>query len=325
MVSSSDSVVGSFKGYDIIGDVHGCYHQLVELLSLMGYRRRAGVYRHPNRQAVFVGDLVDRGPAIRETLELVRTMVEAGAAQVVLGNHEISLLAYLTPKADSRGDYVRPHTERHLNQVEATLEQFADSSAELEDYCHWFYRLPLFLEFDYFRVVHACWDQQVIDALSGDEEGAFLSLTRMQHWGEPGSTVRQGIDRLTRGTDMPLPGNMHLVGSDGNARRFFRTKFWLENPRTYNDVLFQPDALPAGIAPLPISDADRKRLAFYGPEQKPLFVGHYWRSGQLQPLADHIACLDYCAVTGGRLVAYRLDRCGPLSADHFVSVQGLTQ
>ena len=53
------------QGYDVIGDVHGCATQLLELLDAMGYRKDkvTGAYCHANRQAVFVGDLIDRGTA----------------------------------------------------------------------------------------------------------------------------------------------------------------------------------------------------------------------------------------------------------------------
>ena len=66
------------RGYDIIGDVHGCAHTLERLLEQMGYRRLNGVWQHPRRQALFLGDIIDRGPRIREAMHLVRDMVEQG-------------------------------------------------------------------------------------------------------------------------------------------------------------------------------------------------------------------------------------------------------
>ena len=59
------------SGYDIIGDVHGCASKLKGLLDTLGYRQHRGAYRHPNRQAIFVGDLIDRGREQVETVELV--------------------------------------------------------------------------------------------------------------------------------------------------------------------------------------------------------------------------------------------------------------
>jgi protein phosphatase len=80
--------------FDIIGDVHGCGDELTQLLDKLGYTKdESGVYKHPeNRKAVFVGDLVDRGPKIPEAIQLVREMVGAGHALCVPGNHDIKFM-----------------------------------------------------------------------------------------------------------------------------------------------------------------------------------------------------------------------------------------
>ena len=86
--------------FDIIGDVHGCYEELTTLLAQLGY----GIQDEPDgpkanppggRRAVFVGDLVDRGPRIREVLRLVMKMVEEGTAFCVPGNHDMKLMRKL--------------------------------------------------------------------------------------------------------------------------------------------------------------------------------------------------------------------------------------
>lgn len=70
-------------GYDIIGDIHGHASELRSMLADMGYSRYGGGYRHPDRKALFVGDFIDRGPAISEVLEIVRSMVDANDALAV--------------------------------------------------------------------------------------------------------------------------------------------------------------------------------------------------------------------------------------------------
>jgi protein phosphatase len=85
--------------FDIIGDVHGCYDELVKLLAELGYEVNADTYkaRHPKgRQAVFLGDLVDLGPNSGGVLRLVMGMVERGSALCVPGNHENKLIRRLT-------------------------------------------------------------------------------------------------------------------------------------------------------------------------------------------------------------------------------------
>ena len=84
----------SLQGYDIIGDIHGCAPLLVQLLGKLGYQQQDGCYRHPERTAIFLGDLIDRGPAVLDTVTVVRTMVDQGAAKMVLGNHEYAAITY---------------------------------------------------------------------------------------------------------------------------------------------------------------------------------------------------------------------------------------
>lgn len=86
--------------FDIIGDVHGCYEELITLLAQLGYGRQddpRGPTAIPpdGRRAVFVGDLVDRGPRIPEVLRLVMRMVDEGTAFCVPGNHDMKLLRKL--------------------------------------------------------------------------------------------------------------------------------------------------------------------------------------------------------------------------------------
>ena len=81
------------QGYDVIGDVHGHAAKLENLLRRMEYSDASGVWRHDSRTAIFVGDLIDRGPAQLATVAIARRMIEAGSAQAVMGNHEFNAIA----------------------------------------------------------------------------------------------------------------------------------------------------------------------------------------------------------------------------------------
>jgi protein phosphatase len=82
--------------FDIIGDVHGCADELRELLARLGYAEQAGAWGHPaGRRAIFLGDLVDRGPDTPGVLRIVMDMAAAGAALCVPGNHDVKLLRKL--------------------------------------------------------------------------------------------------------------------------------------------------------------------------------------------------------------------------------------
>ena len=86
--------------FDLIGDVHGCYEELIALLANLGYRIEStenGPIAIPpeGRKAIFLGDLVDRGPGIPSVLRLVMNMVEQGSALCVPGNHDMKLMRKL--------------------------------------------------------------------------------------------------------------------------------------------------------------------------------------------------------------------------------------
>jgi len=82
--------------FDVIGDVHGCASELLSLLRRLGYRRRGGRWAHPaGRRALFLGDLVDRGPRVIDAAMIAMDMTSDGAALAVPGNHDVELAALL--------------------------------------------------------------------------------------------------------------------------------------------------------------------------------------------------------------------------------------
>ena len=149
--------------YDIIGDVHGYADQLRDLLKKMGYLLINDCYTHPTRKAVFVGDFINRGPKIRETIILVRKMVENGTAYAILGNHEMyAVLYYLR---DIEGKYYKKRIPKYQLQINQTLAEFVTCKEEFKSHLKWFRTLPMFLDFGTIRIVHACWEKDNIKAL----------------------------------------------------------------------------------------------------------------------------------------------------------------
>lgn len=80
--------------YDIFGDIHGYADHLEKLLVKLDYENHSGFYKHPVNKVIFVGDFIDRGPKIRETLSIVRRMVDEGTVLEVMGNNEYNALCY---------------------------------------------------------------------------------------------------------------------------------------------------------------------------------------------------------------------------------------
>jgi protein phosphatase len=107
--------------FDIIGDVHGCHTELLQLLDRLGYQLEGGVHRHPDgRRAIFLGDLVDRGPATPHVLRVVMAMVAAETALCVPGNHDIKLMKAL----QGRQVKVTHGLAESLAQLEAEAPEF---------------------------------------------------------------------------------------------------------------------------------------------------------------------------------------------------------
>lgn len=309
------------QAYDLIGDVHGCAHSLESLLKKMGYQHRQGCYRHAQRKVIFVGDIVDRGPRIREALHIVKDMVDQGQAEIVLGNHEYNAMCYCTEgREGSPHQYLREHNARHHRLIRETLEQFESFRQEWFSFLKWFHEIPLFIEKEKFRVVHACWDSKAISRFKEISSNHCISEDLLHASTESDSFSGAVIDKLTRGTALELPNGETILGKDGLARHMFRTKFWSDKPQTYNDVVFQPDPLPSDMAHRPLSAIEKQKLLHYPSSELPVFVGHYWMSSTPSPITDNIACLDYSAVKYGKLVAYRMDDEQHLSQDKFIWV-----
>ena len=114
---------GDHGPFDVIGDIHGCCDELVLLLEKLGYQFTAGTATHPEgRRALFLGDIVDRGPRIVDTIRLVMGMTKSGAALCIPGNHENKLVRAL----DGRKVAVNHGLEQTLGELAKETPEFQD-------------------------------------------------------------------------------------------------------------------------------------------------------------------------------------------------------
>jgi protein phosphatase len=118
--------------YDIIGDVHGCFDELTELLGMLCYAEQSGgSWRHPEgRKLVFVGDLVDRGPKIPSVVRLVMESVSAGTALCVPGNHDVKFMR----KIRGKDVQVTQGLAESLQQFEAYETEYRGFSREAAEF-----------------------------------------------------------------------------------------------------------------------------------------------------------------------------------------------
>jgi hypothetical protein len=302
-----------FSCYDIIGDIHGHAHELKALLLDLGYGRHQLGYRHPDRKVVFVGDFVDRGPAIGEVIEIVRSMVDAGDALAVMGNHEYNAIAFHTPRRDKPGEWFRSHSDKNLKQHHETLRQL--SSSQLAEAIAWFKTLPVAIDLGNLRVAHAAWQPRDIVCINNalDSAGRFTDdfLLRSEL---AGSDLNKAIENVLKGPELRLPSGHFILDKENHKRETVRIKWYEDGSgRTYREHHFGSDKAPD----IPIDANALTTVEAYSREAPPVFVGHYWLTGTPMPLASNVACTDYSVAKGGKLVAYRWDGESVLSADKY--------
>jgi hypothetical protein len=290
--------------YDLIGDIHGHADELLELLDTLGYRKAQGVYRHPNRQVIFLGDFIDRGPKILEVLEIVRPMIEERAALAVMGNHELNALAFHTEDPERRGTFLRRRDNKNIRQHGQTILQLSDK--ELAEMLEWFKTLPMWLDLDGLRVVHACWDEgRVTQIAQAQQEHGGITPPFLQLACKKGSALFEAVEIVLKGKEAKLPEGVSFFDKDGHERHHTRVR-WFDAPagKTYREY-----ALTDKIdCDLHLDQSVIEAAVPYPAPAKPVFVGHYWLSAdQPKILAENVACVDYSVAKGGFLCVYRWD------------------
>lgn len=310
--------------YDIIGDIHGHADALERLLARLDYRQHAGVWAHPQRQVIFVGDYVDRGSEQLKTVEIVRNMVEHEQALAIMGNHEFNAVAYATEHPERPGEYLRPHTDEKTRQHAEFLRQVGEGSDKHRQLLAWFKTLPLYLELDALRVIHACWHPQEMQHLQEHHLDADRRL-KPEAWQavtDKGSKDFKALETCLKGLEIALPDGHSFVDKDKVRRYEIRTRWWLESEQSYKSVALQDSKTKAGLPDNPLPAGT---LPGYD-AVKPLFLGHYWLTGHPEPLTKHIACLDY-SIAGDKMLdqqrklcAYRWQGEYELTAEHYVWV-----
>lgn len=306
---------------DLIGDIHGYADELENLLQKLGYVKKDGVYTHPKRKVLFVGDYIDRGPKIRATLQLVKSMTDHGSAIALMGNHEYNALCFHFDHKE--GGHLRPHYIKNILQHYETLNQFQNKQEEYEEYIEWFKTLPLFYEDENFRAVHACWEDKKIEVLKNRLVNNRLTDELIYESVDKSTELHDAVDQTLKGKEIKLPDGISFKDKDENIRTKTRIKWW-EDPAkmTYHKISFSkknefPDT------PIDLSKLDNTN--YYKPDHKPVFFGHYWLKGKPLLARNNICCLDYSVADeekdGGRLAAYRFDGESVLDQDKFVYVE----
>jgi Calcineurin-like phosphoesterase len=297
--------------FDVIGDIHGEYNKLVALLMHLGYAESSGAWRHPSRRAIFVGDLIDRGPQQRATVELVRAMVESGSAQCVLGNHEFNAIAWVTKDPEHPGKFLRDHHKPGNREQHQAFLDVVEGKPLQKEITDWFKTLPLWLDLPGVRVVHACWHQESMDLLRpllGANQ--TLSDEAILFGSRKGHPVYEALEVVCKGPELELPNGFSFL-DEGKTRHAVRVQWWKTSMSTYREAAIGPPHILKMIPDLPLP-AEWRGHSYSGP---PVLFGHYWFAGTPEVISQHLACVDYSVASGGPLVAYRWDGEAGLSSD----------
>lgn len=151
--------------YDIIGDIHGHADELKILLQKLGYQKTSeGVFAQPGRQVIYVGDFIDRGLQNLKVLGIVKPMVEQGHALAVMGNHEFNAICFHTRHPET-GLPLRKYDKNYGDGHLEFLSEIKGKEEILDEIIDWFKSLPLFLDLEELRVIHAAWNFDFIEQL----------------------------------------------------------------------------------------------------------------------------------------------------------------
>ena len=324
---------GSLK-YDLIGDIHGHGSELEKLLIKLGYEEHPNplfeeeyqpVYSfiHPdrNRKVIFVGDLIDRGPEIRKTLEIVKSMVDNGSALCIMGNHEYNAIAFWHQPA-----FRNPQSIKNINQHMATIQQFKNLESEWKHYCEWFKTLPILLDLPELRVVHAFYSPLIHEFANTDQP--FLTkdyhINRNYWYLKPKQPIKM-IETVLKGHKIPLPEGHQYQDKDGHIRQHARVKWWVSaKDAKWGDILEENAAPPELIqTPFPEEQHNDPNLCGYPSTEKPIFFGHYWLRGEPHLQTTNVCCLDYSVAKKGHLIAYQWSGEAKLDKAKFVTVEAI--
>ncbi|MGQ1891231.1 metallophosphoesterase [Thermophagus sp. OGC60D27] len=300
--------------YDIIGDVHGHARELQLLLKQMDYRKINDVWFHPERKAVFVGDFTCRGPQTRETINIIRLMVENDSGLAILGNHEMNVIGHFTKNGDNQS--FKPATGSNKRLMDNIRAEYIYEREQLKADLKWLRRLPFAIDLGPIRIVHAYWNPSHLERIEQRRTKRKLTKKLLLEIFSPDTELGKAVRQTTRGIEINLPHDLIIKDQKNIRRTSFRVKWW-EPPygKTFRQMGFgNKFILPEYTVPPEIIIP----FDVYPPDAPPVFVGHYCVPPSHMMPADNVCCVDNCLANGGQLAAYRWNGEPHLKMTNFV-------
>lgn len=259
---------------DIIGDVHGEIDVMESLLAHLGYDQDG--ISADGRRLVFLGDLMDRGPDSPAVIDKVMRLVSEGNAHCLMGNHELNLL--LGRPLPGNGWFIQPNPVEKPGEFNSKRVD----PEKIEEYLRFFASLPIVLENDSLRLVHACWHRPSVARLRRDavlqksvtdlyrqyeiDVRKKLNDAELAHMVDEENmfySVKLG-DRDWNAELLPAHAEAEVIGQMGNPIRVLTSGA--------SQVAEKP-FFAAGQWRM----ADRTRWWDYYEDDVPVVIGHFWR------------------------------------------------
>jgi hypothetical protein len=301
-------ILNSDEKFDFIGDIHGNATKFLKLIEKLGYVKSVNGWMHPeNRQVIILGDFINVGRESKKVLSVLHELWEKNIAFILVGNHEY----FLTLNYFKTGNSLFKSTV--FNEYDLLLKEYHGNYNELINEIEWFSLLPLYLETDKFRAVHAYWNNENISQVKN-----INSLKEILHAREQ-KRVKKGMIKSV--VNETLNGKLIIYDNIWSIKKpqKFRIKWWdelygkdiVDNIIIHKKInlkskIITPELLPA--------------FEPYKNSEKPVFFGHYWFKTLPFLLKNNVCCLDFGAAKGGYLAAYRFNGEKKLDAKNLVWV-----
>ena len=164
---------------------------------------------------------------------------------------------------------------------------------------NWFQRLPLFLDFEDFRIIHACWNQDAIDFVR-TKYNNFLTDDFLQQSVIKNTQEYDAIEILLKGPEASLRDGLSFQDSDNNRRDKFRVKWWKNELRTLEDAAILPQGALTEYLEEDLSlHCGEQKISPYPADAPPVFFGHYAALPIEESFTKNTACMDYNVINEG--------------------------
>ncbi|MFN4121743.1 MAG: metallophosphoesterase [Flavobacteriales bacterium] len=300
------------KAYDIIGDVHGHGLLLEKLLLKLGYHFNGYNFAHPERQAIFCGDFIDRGHENIKALDIVMRMHAAGAALAIPGNHDLAFVQYHTT-LPGKVDPIIPPNRHHEALFRETLQEFRREPKFMASYLEWIVKLPLFIELPDLRVYHGYFQPAIQKQLTLNAK-VMCYADVLKNF----SMLNPLADLITKS----LSTKVEFTSDYGRIREKVRVKWWKTMPDEFSkdDLLLHNNPELQNIKISSVDEQFKIHWSAYPEDEKPLFLGHFCITGPHGIMLPNLCIIDLCVIKTGRLAAYRYDGEKSLQSEKIVFV-----